>query len=39
VERVESMVFDAKRQAKEGCEFCGNFISYRKDKMFFHLDY
>ncbi len=39
MERVESMVFDAKGQTREGCEFCDNFISYHKDKMFFYLDY
>ncbi len=39
MEHVESMVFDVKGQAMEGCEFCDNFISYHKDKMFFHLDY
>jgi hypothetical protein len=34
------MVFDAKRQAKEGgCKFLGNIISYYKDRMLFHLGY
>jgi hypothetical protein len=34
------MVFDAKGQAKEsGMQFCGNVISYYKNKMLLHLGY
>ncbi len=38
---VESMVFDARGQVKEGveCKFCGNVILYCKNRMLFHLGY
>ncbi len=40
MECVESMLFDAKGQAKEGgMQVYGNVILYCKDRMLFHLGY